>query len=186
MVAVSLVLYIVDDLSSTQPPIQSLSCLHPKCFFSSTYNRLSGLFFFYYYYYFGLCVGWMTPLYNYLWFISYSWGLIWRLLTTPAIASTLYRTQPFSQMVINDDLLALTCIMNWIFFFWFFFKFYCSLLYYSFYRAIHAIFVWTHTQKKNRAKYNGDDKQKQNKSIRKQVEFWGHLFLFKIDWTCPI
>ena len=45
MVAVSLVLYIVDDLSSTQPPIQSLSCLHPKCFFSSTYNRLSGLIF---------------------------------------------------------------------------------------------------------------------------------------------
>ena len=103
----------------------------------------------FFYHYFGLCLGWMPPLYNYPWFISYSWGLIWRLLTTPAIASTLYRTQPFFQMVINDDLLALTC-NELDFFIFIFLKFYCSLLYYSFYRAVHAIFVWTHahTQKK--------------------------------------
>ena len=74
--------------------------------------------------------------------------------------------------------------MNWIFLF---FLFYCSLLYYSFYIAVHAIFVWTHahTQKKNRAKYNSDDKQKQNKSIRKQVEFWGHLLSLRLIGHVP-
>ena len=86
-------------------------------------------------------------------------------------------------MVINDDLLALTC--NELDFFIFFILLFVVVLF--FLQSCTCDFrmdTRTHT-KKNRAKYNSDDKQKQNKSIRKQVGFWGHLLSLRLIGHVP-